>query len=210
MDKSDQKREQILDAAMICLARFGMLKVTLDDIANVLGMHKASLYYYYENKEALFIDALERESVRLFEQVQKNFAAIRTATDKIYTMVQTFHTYFRSRAEVLQLNVKALSDNHELIQKLEHRLREKNVDFLRDLLQEGIDSGEFRQVDATRVARILRSIFDMSRLEWFLRKNISATGQPDFSQMENDAFFILDLFFNGLKLDQSIQTGTCQ
>jgi AcrR family transcriptional regulator len=199
MEKTDQKREQILDAAMRCLARFGMMKVTLDDIAKLMGMNKASLYYYYENKEALFIDALERESLRFFELVQQNFAAIGTVTEKFYSMVRTFHVHFRNRAEVLELNVKAMSENHGLIQKLDRRLREKNIDFLRDLIQQGIDAGEFRGMDAGRVARIVRIIFDLSRLEQFLKKDFSNHEQPDFVQMENDAYFILDLLFNGLK-----------
>jgi len=200
MEKTDQKRELILDAAMRCLARFGMMKVTLDDIAKVLGMNKASLYYYYENKEALFIDALERESLRFFEQVEKNFQSITTATEKMYSMVRTFHAYFRNRAEVLELNVQAMSENHHLIQKLDRRLREKNIDFLRDLIQQGINAGEFRPVDAGQVARIVRIIFDSSRFETLLKKDSSPVDLHDFSKMESDAFFILDLLINGLKL----------
>lgn len=200
MDKTDQKREQILDAAMRCLARFGMLKVTLDDIARALGMKKASLYYYYENKEALFMDALERESYRFFDAVKKNYAHATTATEKIFSMVHTFHEYFQNRAEMLELNVKAMSENHQLILKLDQRLRENNIDFLRDLIQQGIDKGEFRQLDAERVARAVRTVFDMSRLELFLKKNEPEENSPDFAQMEQDAFFILDLLLNGLKV----------
>ena len=72
MDKTDEKRHQILNAALNCFARYGFNKTTLDDIATAIGMNKASLYYYYENKEAIFGEVLQEEANRFIQFAKDN------------------------------------------------------------------------------------------------------------------------------------------
>ena len=57
MDTSPKKQE-ILKAASECFARFGYEKTTLDDIGKMVGLNKASLYYYYKNKEDIFAEVV--------------------------------------------------------------------------------------------------------------------------------------------------------
>jgi AcrR family transcriptional regulator len=51
--KDNQRRELILRAGSECFARFGYDKTTLDDIGRRAGLNKASLYYYFKNKEEI-------------------------------------------------------------------------------------------------------------------------------------------------------------
>jgi AcrR family transcriptional regulator len=36
--------ERVLDAAKVCIERWGMAKITIDDIANEAGVSRATLY----------------------------------------------------------------------------------------------------------------------------------------------------------------------
>lgn len=202
MDKLDQKKEDILDAAMHCLARYGIIKTTLDDIARLVGMNKATLYYYYKNKEAIFFDAMEREAQGFVMRVRKNFKTNSTAKDKIFSFLHTYHNYLRERIEIIELNAQAMVENHAFIRKVSNHMREKNIDLMREIIIEGINNGEFRRIDAGRVANILRYIFDLRRLEFFL-DNIEKSGiKIDISQIEKDSNYILDIFLHGLiKID---------
>jgi AcrR family transcriptional regulator len=60
-DLGHEKEHLILDAAQNRFARFGFSKVTMDEIAEDVGMAKASLYYYYPSKEDVFRAVLRRE-----------------------------------------------------------------------------------------------------------------------------------------------------
>jgi AcrR family transcriptional regulator len=202
VDKLDQKKEDILDAAMHCLARYGIIKTTLDDIARLVGMNKATLYYYYKNKEAIFFDAMEREAQGFVMRVRKNFKTNSTAKDKIFSFLHTYHNYLRERIEIIELNAQAMVENHAFIRKVSNHMREKNIDLMREIIIEGINNGEFRRIDAGRVANILRYIFDLRRLEFFL-DNIEKSGiKIDISQIEKDSNYILDIFLHGLiKID---------
>jgi AcrR family transcriptional regulator len=198
VDKLDQKKDVILDAAMQCLARFGIVKTTLDDIARLVGVNKATLYYYYKNKEAIFMDAMEREAHVFLAMARQNFKKNFSAKNKIYSFLRTYHKYLHDRAEILELNAQAMVDSHSFMRNVYKHLREKNIDFMREIIQEGIDKGEFRRVEAARVADILRHILDLRRLEFFLDSMEKVNAQPDLLQLEKDSIYILDIFLNGL------------
>jgi AcrR family transcriptional regulator len=198
VDKLDKKKEDILDAAMHCLARYGIVKTTLDDIGRQVGINKATLYYYYKNKEAIFLDAMEREAQGFLAQVKQNFKKNCSAKDKIYSFLHTYHSYLRERIEILELNARAMVDNHSFIRSMHKRMRTKNIDMMKVIIREGIKNGEFRSVDAGRVADILRYIFDLRRLDFFLDSIDRSGGNIDVSQIEKDSKYILDIFLNGI------------
>lgn len=56
--KSVQKRQQLLDAALDVFSTYGFNGASLDEIARLANMHKSNIFYYYENKEALYIEVL--------------------------------------------------------------------------------------------------------------------------------------------------------
>lgn len=51
----DEKRITILNAGLLCFSRNGYKKSSINDIANEAGVSKASIFYYFGNKENLFL-----------------------------------------------------------------------------------------------------------------------------------------------------------
>ena len=56
--KSTQKRQQLLAAALDVFSVYGFSGASLDEIAQLADMHKSNIFYYYENKEALYVEVL--------------------------------------------------------------------------------------------------------------------------------------------------------
>lgn len=56
--KSVQKRQQLLAAALDVFSVYGFNGASLDEIAQLAEMHKSNIFYYYENKEALYVEVL--------------------------------------------------------------------------------------------------------------------------------------------------------
>jgi AcrR family transcriptional regulator len=57
--------ERVLDAVVRCVARYGVSKTTLDDVAREAGCARATLYRYFPNKPALLRAAVRREVTAL-------------------------------------------------------------------------------------------------------------------------------------------------
>lgn len=54
------KRDKILQAAIECFTNFGYEKTTMSDIGKRVGLNKASLYYHYKDKLALYNAVVEK------------------------------------------------------------------------------------------------------------------------------------------------------
>ena len=71
----DLKRDAILDLAAHCFAQRSYHAASMNDIAEAGGTSKARLYHYYESKEAILFDLLDRYTQRLLAIVGETEAA---------------------------------------------------------------------------------------------------------------------------------------
>lgn len=70
-DRSQVKLEQILTAAQKRFGHYGLSKTAMIDIANDIGMSKASLYYYFKDKESIFTAVIEKEQIHFVQEMKK-------------------------------------------------------------------------------------------------------------------------------------------
>lgn len=68
-------RERVLDVAEKLFMDHGYADVSMRDIARVLGVQQAALYYHASNKEELFVAVLERNMQRQHTGLQKAIAS---------------------------------------------------------------------------------------------------------------------------------------
>ena len=71
----DIKRDAILDIAAQCFADRSYPAASMNEIASACGTSKARLYHYYESKEAILFDLLDRYTQRLLAIIGESEAA---------------------------------------------------------------------------------------------------------------------------------------
>jgi TetR/AcrR family transcriptional regulator len=64
-ERADQTRARILDAAVQEFSSNGLAGARTEQIAEAAGVNKALLYYYFNNKQALYDAALETVAQRV-------------------------------------------------------------------------------------------------------------------------------------------------
>lgn len=75
---------RILDAALVCVARWGIAKTTLDDIAREAGCSRATVYRLVPGgKDGLMVAAGERELARFFAHLGSRLAAEDTLVGRL-------------------------------------------------------------------------------------------------------------------------------
>jgi AcrR family transcriptional regulator len=86
---------RVIDAALACLARVGVGKTTLDDVAREAGCARATVYRCFPNRQALFRAVLDREVAALGARVLESARSAETLGDAItavmLTAAETFH-----------------------------------------------------------------------------------------------------------------------
>ncbi len=70
----DTKISNILSAARKRFAHYGIAKTTMSEIAADIGMSKASLYYYFPDKERIFIAVVEQEVGEFLTMIEELIA----------------------------------------------------------------------------------------------------------------------------------------
>lgn len=63
--KTKPVRERLLDAAEACLKQFGPQKTSMEDVARAAGMSRATVYRYFENRDALLLGVASRQAASL-------------------------------------------------------------------------------------------------------------------------------------------------
>jgi AcrR family transcriptional regulator len=75
MDETRMVRaERILDTTAELLLRHGYKRVTIDDVATGAGVGKGTVYLHWKTREALFWAVLQRDTMRLLEEVLAELA----------------------------------------------------------------------------------------------------------------------------------------
>ena len=79
---SASQEERILDAALVCLARWGLAKTGLDDVAREAGVSRATVYRTFPGGKEAVIEAVARTEVtRFFAAVEGRLASADTLED---------------------------------------------------------------------------------------------------------------------------------
>jgi len=141
---STNKANDIIDAARELFTMYGFSKTTMTDIAGRLNMSKASLYYYFKDKETIFNALRERELEQFTEEINKITGNSNDAKSKLLE-------YTKKEIKLLQklLTLRNLVSDNSLETKplsssslKDFNLKERN--FVKDILQKGILLNEFK------------------------------------------------------------------
>jgi len=87
----DKQRKRILDAARVCVARKGVVGMTIRDIIVEAGKSSGAVYLYFRNKQDILARLLEEMSVCLLEDIrnlprQDTIAAYATVAGEVWMM----------------------------------------------------------------------------------------------------------------------------
>jgi AcrR family transcriptional regulator len=74
-------RERLLDAAEGCLEQFGPQKTSMEDVARAAGMSRATVYRYFENRDALLLGVASRQAADLATEAMSFLAQFTTLSD---------------------------------------------------------------------------------------------------------------------------------
>ncbi len=193
------KKQQILKIAQRCFARYGFAKTTLDDIAAGVGVKKASLYYYYENKEAIFRDVIRLESYGILRQLKQIVDEAASPTAKLFAFARAEVDLFRDYINLHDLSVQVILEVKPLIDKLYEDFRHQQMEILTEVLETGIANGVFRKLEPPKVAHAILIILESIKFKTFQSAAFHSATEIDYSKLQMEIDFILGLLVDGIK-----------
>lgn len=111
--------DRILKALSGVIAKNGFTGVTVEAIAQELGMAKSSLYTWFSNKSEMIITLIRNEMGSMISFVNRNLSFVNEPQEKIYVLLKTCLEYLIARPETLDVfkwiqlqNIKIFPEGH--------------------------------------------------------------------------------------------------
>lgn len=170
--KEDERREEIISAALQLILRVGYNQVTLADIADQVGVSKGLISYYFPRKENVFLAVLDRMVERMDVQFERYCSSATRAPDKLTMFfVNLFSNEKRARRYyTVVIDYMAQAIRQRPVQEYTQRIYDSYRTYMERVISEGIASGEFRKLDPGRCASLLMALMEGLILQWFFDK----------------------------------------
>lgn len=139
-DLAENRKIEIIDAALKLFAQEGYHSTTLDEVAKVIGVSKATLYYYFRSKEEIIKAILNRSLDRMKQTLEIRKLPLSTR-EKLCQFIEYHITFAADNAELASITFEQLNILPKRSREVVKRKQREVVALLQDLLQQGADEG---------------------------------------------------------------------
>jgi AcrR family transcriptional regulator len=169
-DTSEKRRNQILDAATKVFVRLGFQHARMDDIVEESGLSKGTLYWYFKSKEDIINAILRRLFAGELENLQSLLQAEGTASERLVQLTNNRVIGLKRMSSLVPIIFEfyAAAVHQQWVKQFINEYFGRFRTLLEELIQQGIDEGEFRHVNATQAAITLASLYEGLTLHWMM------------------------------------------
>ncbi|KAA6338040.1 HTH-type transcriptional repressor KstR2 [termite gut metagenome] len=148
-------RDKLVDVARQLFAKMGVENTTMNDIAIASRKGRRTLYTYFKSKEEIYLAAIESE-LEILSDTMKQVIEKETSPDM--KIIKVIYTHLDAIKGVVDRNGTLRADFFRNIWKVEQVRKEfdtKEIQFFREILQEGKEQGVFGIEDVEITATLL-------------------------------------------------------
>ncbi|MCD6374378.1 MAG: TetR/AcrR family transcriptional regulator [Caldisericaceae bacterium] len=160
------RKSKILEVAQNLFAKFGLAKTTIDDIAKMAHMGKASIYYYFTSKEAIFKEVVEKEGKILKEKLIEAVSSQNTPQGKLRSYLITRMTAIKDLANYYSALREEYLKHYSFIEKARHAYDSFEITMISTILSEGQNKGILDIEDITLAAETFVAAMKGMEYQW--------------------------------------------
>jgi AcrR family transcriptional regulator len=173
--REEENKLFILEAAERVFSQKGYSVATMDDIAQEAQFSKVTLYRYFESKRdilfEIILNSFEENTDALMRIHEKNIGASKKLKQITRSSIQHFRKkknmsrIFLMEKQLLRNLLQVFPESQKTLSPPERRFldevknkKSKRMRTLSDILEEGIQSGEFRKMDTQDAAHAFEAM----------------------------------------------------
>jgi TetR/AcrR family transcriptional repressor of mexJK operon len=203
--KEDDRRQQILDAALDLFARKGFKGASIKELAKAAGVSPGLIYWYFQDKEGLFAALLEHQIADAFEHVDEHV----TRDMPPAQFLPAFGHFYVDQLEqpgntaLFKMMLANVQATPAMMRRVQTQLVGRVLGLLDDYLQRQVVAGRIRPCNTEIVTRtFMGGIFGYLMLKHIL-------GDPDTISLSPDALIdgVSAVVLRGILRDPSVTPG---
>lgn len=160
--KRERRKEarpgELLDAALDLFVEKGFSAARVDEVAARAGVSKGTLFLYFQSKEDLFKAVVRENIVNHFPTWQEEFVVFQGSSAEMlrYALLSWWERLGKTRASGITKLVMSEAQNFpEIAQFYQEEVIKPGNAMIRRILERGVQSGEFRQLDLEQAVHII-------------------------------------------------------
>lgn len=171
MNKDEEVKKEIKDAAKRVFRKWGLNKTTMEDIAHEAGKGKSTLYYYFKSKEEIFENVSIDELNNILMKAKAAIEGINSPKDKLKVYIATTFIEIKETAGIYSLLKGEIKGNMALIDNIRKRFDISEEIIILEILKLGLKFNEFnflKDMELKKVATVIMEIIRGLELNLFL------------------------------------------
>ena len=194
-DVSEERKEQITEAATKVFAEKGFDKARMNDIAEEADLSKGTLYLYFKSKDAIIKHILDKLFARELSDLQSLKDDPRPASEKLLFFTNQMIAGMKAWTKLIPIMYEFLGRlfRQSVVQEAFKTYFRSYLNLLTPIIQQGIDTDEFKAENAKDVAITIGAIFEGTILLWVY--------DSESINLEKHLRIGMDLLMEGLKND---------
>lgn len=186
------KRERILDAAVVEIARRGFATTTVAQIARRAGVADGTIYLYFKNKDEVLVELFARAMGRFIDEGRARLAGTEGAVQRLRAIVDLHLGLVGQDRDLAIITQVELRHSLHFMEELSRAQVGEYLGIIAGIIDEGRREGVFRdEVDALFAAKAVFGVLDEMATDWILsRRN---------TRLESRAPEVADFLLRGLR-----------
>lgn len=188
IEQESPRRQEIIDAAVKAFAQYGYHGASMEDIAQMVGVKKRALYYYFPSKDELLFVILQHYCEAMIEDLESILPTSDRPTEKLREAFGHHLAALANHVEWFSVFLNEAKYLEEPHRKQIIALRDRYEQLIRRLIVEGMDRGELRPLNPKLVGFTLLGVINWM-FQWY---------RPDESTPEELASALWDIVYEGI------------
>lgn len=192
-----EKRQAILDQALLAFAEFGFRRADVQVIADRAGVGKGTVYRYFRSKEDLFWASTFEVLLRMEKQIFSAIESVEGACAKLRAAAIAHASFFEANPHFHQLCIQERAEFQGSGPESHHQQHEKMLQRMSVILDEGIESGELRPIDTRQTTLAIGCL---------LFGTVMLAGHVGSMDLMKMTEYAIDIFIRGIRKDGLTET----
>lgn len=155
--RQKDRRERILNSAVVNFSVYGFTKADIGQIANDAGVGKGTIYSYFKSKADLYLKTIEYKLDESFMEVRKRLDAIKDPLEYVKMYISVSVDYLKQDTDSIKILMHSNAVFIDNIIDVVGKVRNKYLNYHSEKLKEGIESGVLSGFNSHIVARLIDS-----------------------------------------------------
>ncbi len=198
--EKNEKVQMIIEASQRRFGLYGMEKTSMQDIADDLKLSKASLYYYFPDKESLYKAVVEKEQDEFIAKISERIFSIQEPEQLLVEYANARLSYFRTLLNLSRLRLEIYSGLKPGFLDTIQVFKDKEKEIIKMIFEKGTRSGKFFIPDTDQTASLYLDLLKGLRVALVNEKKTLSIEQDEYDILSEKTIAFTHIFIRGLKI----------